>query len=78
MKREKRMTKKEFIDEIRQFADELEKGGFGLLYLESGYFFGNRNYGELNIEIAKGVNASIYLYSATDEEKEDMEENEGM
>lgn len=78
MRREKSMTKKEFIDEIRKFADELENGGFGFVYLESGYIFGNKNYGELNIEITKGVNASIYLYTATDEEKDNMEENEGM
>lgn len=73
MKRENRMTKAEFIKQIRELADNLEKGTFGFVYLESGYIFGNRNYGELNIEIAKGINASIYLYSATDEERGEEE-----
>lgn len=73
MKRENRMSKAEFIKQIRELADNLEKGTFGFVYLESGYIFGNRNYGELNIEIAKGINASIYLYSATDEERGEEE-----
>lgn len=73
MKRENRMTKAEFIREIRELADNLENDTFGFVYLESGYIFGNRNYGELNIEIAKGINASIYLYSATDEERGEEE-----
>lgn len=73
MKREKRMTKKEFIDEIRKFADELEKGTFGFVYLESGYIFGNMNYGELHLEIAKGIDVSAYLYSATEEERGEEE-----
>lgn len=73
MKRENRMTKAEFIKQIRELADNLEKGAFGFVYLESGYIFGNRNYGELNIEIANGINASIYLYSATDEERGEEE-----
>lgn len=67
------MTKKEFIDEIRKFANELENGGFGFVYLESGYIFGNRNYGELHLEIAKGIDVSAYLYSATEEERGDEE-----
>lgn len=74
MKRENRMTKEEFIREIREFADNLEKGTFGLVYLESGYIFGNRNYGELHLEIAKGIDVSAYLYSATDEEREEGDE----
>lgn len=73
MKREKSMTKKEFIDEIRKFANELENGGFGFVYLESGYIFGNRNYGELHLEIAKGIDVSAYLYSSTEEERGDEE-----
>lgn len=73
MRREKCMTKKEFIDEIRKFADELENGGFGFVYLESGYIFGNRNYGELHLEIAKGIDVSAYLYSSTEEERGDEE-----
>ena len=73
MRREKCMTKKEFIDEIRKFAYELENGGFGFVYLESGYIFGNRNYGELHLEIAKGIDVSAYLYSATEEERGDEE-----
>lgn len=74
MKRENRMTKAEFIREIREFADNLENGTFGLVYLESGYIFGNRNYGELHLEIAKGIDVSAYLYSATDEEREEGDE----
>lgn len=73
MKRENRMTKKEFIDEIRKFANELENGGFGFVYLESGYIFGDRNYGELYLEIAKGIDVSAYLYSSTEEERGDEE-----
>lgn len=55
MKRENRMTKAEFIREIRELADNLESGTFGFVYLEDGYIFGNRNYGEVHLEIAKGV-----------------------
>lgn len=73
MRREKRMAKKEFIDEIRKFANELENGGFGFVYLESGYIFGNMNYGELHLEIAKGIDVSAYLYSSTEEERGDEE-----
>lgn len=74
MKRENRMTKAEFIREIREFADNLESGTFGFVYLESGYIFGNRNYGELHLEIAKGIDVSAYLYSATEGEREEGDE----
>lgn len=73
MKRENRMTKAEFIKQIRELADNLEKGTFGFVYLESGYIFGNMNYGELHLEIAKGIDVSAYLYSATEEERGDEE-----
>lgn len=63
------MNKTEFIQAIREMADELEKGHHKFIDMDGGYIFGNRNYGEVNIKVAPGVNISINLYNATEEEK---------
>ena len=65
------MNKKAFIESIRTMADKLEKGEWEFINLESGYIFGNRNYGEVNVEVAKGVRISVNLYTADEEEKTD-------
>ena len=49
------MNKTEFIQAIREMADVLEKGHFKFINLETGYIFGNRNYGAVEIEITPGV-----------------------
>ena len=63
------LTKKEFIKEIREMADNLENNTYHYINLESGYFFANKNYGEVAISIGKGINMSINLFTATEEEK---------
>lgn len=63
------MNKTEFIQAIREMADVLEKGHFKFINLETGYIFGNRNYGAVEIEITPGVRISVNLYNATEEEK---------
>ena len=68
------MNKKTFIETIRTMADKLEAGEWEMIHLESGYIFGNRNYGEVNIEVAKGVRISVNLYEADEEEKGEKEE----
>lgn len=63
------MNKQTFIQTIRNFANKLESGEWEFINLDSGYIFGNRNYGEVNVEVAKGVRISVNLYTADDEEK---------
>lgn len=63
------MTKAEFIKAIREMADELEKGGYKLIDLPSGYIFANRNYGEVYCKVADGISINVSLFHATDEEK---------
>lgn len=63
------MTKQEFIKELRMMADNLEKDSYHFIDLDGGYIFGNRNYGELDIKVAKGVSIKVYLYRKGDDEK---------
>ena len=68
------MTKKEFIDAMRRGLDELENNKHMWIDLPSGYIFGNINYGEVNMSLAKGVKFTVKLFEATDEEKTEAEE----
>lgn len=67
------MTKREFIDEIRAFADDIEKGDFHITKLgeDSGTMFGNKNYGQIWVRLNDVCTINVDLYHATDEEKED-------
>ena len=63
------MNQKQFIENLRAMADDLENGGYHFMDLESGYLFGNRNYGEVSVEVSKGVHITVKLYSSSDDEK---------
>ena len=65
------LTKKEFIKEIREMADNLENNTFHYINLGSGYIFANKNYGEVTISIGEGINMSINLFTTTEEEKQE-------
>lgn len=66
------MNKREFIKAIREMADELEKGNWKMINIKSGYIFGNKNYGEINLKVAEGLNISVNLYYADEDEKKEV------
>lgn len=68
----KTLTKKEFIQKIRDFADLIEKGEYATIWLENGgQIFGNRNFGSVSIPVTTGCRIEVDLYMATQEEREE-------
>lgn len=65
-----KMTKKQFVDQMRNCITQLEKGSYFFENLPVGHIFGNKNYGEIKIPLANGVDVSVSLYSASKEEEE--------
>lgn len=66
------MTKKEFIDEIRKFADDIENKHFHITELgEKVTLFGNKNYGQIWVRLSDACTINIDLYHATDEERKE-------
>ena len=63
------MTKQEFIKELKKMVSELENNSFHYIDLESGYLFANRNFGEVNIKLAKGTSISVMLYNKKEGEE---------
>lgn len=63
------MTKQEFIKELKKMVSELENDSYHYIDLESGYLFANRNYGEVNISLAKGTSISVILYNKKEGEE---------
>ena len=70
----KKMNKREFIEQLRTMADQLEQGSFHFIDLPTGWIFGNKNYGEVSMNLAEGVYVKVNLYHADEDEKEDEEE----
>ena len=72
------MTKTEFIKTIREFANTLEANDYQFINLpeDGGYVFGNRNYGELVIQLNKFTEIKVNLFTATEEEREGAEVSE--
>lgn len=68
------MTRTEFIEVIRQVADDLEAGSFHIADLGENKLFCNKNYGQIWVKVNKDCSINVDLYSATDEEKEMFKE----
>lgn len=70
----KTMNKKECIEMLRNYCDKIERGDYFADYISGNYesetsvfIFGNRNYGEITVQLG-AVNFSIKLYNATIDE----------
>ena len=64
------MTKREFIDNIRKFADDIERGEFNIINpSENATIFGNKNYGQIWLKINEACTINVDLYHATEEER---------
>ena len=66
------MTKKEFIDEIKAFVDDIENKHYHITELdEKVTLFGNKNYGQIWVKLNDACTINIDLYHATDEERKE-------
>ena len=63
------MNKREFITALKDMTKQLENDSFKFIDLEQGYIFANRNYGEISIPVAKGININVRLFTTEDSEK---------
>lgn len=64
------MTKTEFIESMQNFIDELKEGSWGCFDPSKGVtLFGNKNYGEIWIDVSESCTIHAKLYTATEEEK---------
>lgn len=57
------MTKAEFIKNLRQMADAIEKGTFHFISFGEDFIFANSNYGEFKIHINEHTSMSFVLYN---------------
>lgn len=66
------MTKKEFIDEIKAFVNDIENKQYHITKLsENVTMFGNKNYGQIWVELNDACTINVDLYHATDEERKE-------
>ena len=63
------MNRTEFIKQLREMADNLEKGHFHTIDIGKNMIFANRNYGQVWVRFNEDLTMKVDLFTATEEEK---------